>query len=208
MPCKGRSTYTLFGGEVERKVMNAMGYDAYRFSATTSLTQGMEQLARWKQLSAVRLSISYDFSESTLRRPFVPSMMKRSATRPWASSASILIRRGVTPSRNYTGHQIHRRRKRLPTKGRPPGSRKTAPYGDCPVIHIGYDRRPATATRRIARNSHDIDVVIGGHSRTVIGQPTSAPECPPGSGKCRRRYYQCAADRDRSGEPRRDRHQP
>ena len=74
---QGSLYYTLFGGEVERKVMNAMGYDI-QILGNHEFDKGMEQLAKeWKQLNAVRHSTNYDFSGSTLEGLFVPSMMKK-----------------------------------------------------------------------------------------------------------------------------------
>lgn len=73
---QGSLYYTLFGGEVERVLMNALGYDI-QILGNHEFDKGMEKLAEeWKQLNATRISTNYDMSGSTLEGLFVPSMMK------------------------------------------------------------------------------------------------------------------------------------
>lgn len=94
---QGSLYYTLFGGEVERKLMNALGYDV-QILGNHEFDKGLETLAReWKQLNATRLSTNYDFSGTPLEGLFVTSLMKSLTATRWASSASISTPRASSP---------------------------------------------------------------------------------------------------------------
>ena len=69
---QGTLYYSLFGGEVERKMMNALGYDI-QILGNHEFDNGMEALAReWGQLKASRLTTNYDLTDTPLDSMFKP----------------------------------------------------------------------------------------------------------------------------------------
>ncbi len=163
---QGSLYYTLFGGEVERKVMNAMGYDI-QILGNHEFDKGMEQLAKeWKQLNANRLSTNYDLTGSTLEGLFVPSVVRAIGDKTVGFIGINLDPAGIISEANYTGVKYidgikaaNEEAARLKSEG---------VDMVIAVTHIGYDNEPGYSDMDIARNSHDIDVIIGGHSHTVI----------------------------------------
>lgn len=163
---QGSLYYTLFGGEVERKVMNAMGYDI-QILGNHEFDKGMEQLAKeWKQLNAVRLSTNYDFSGSTLEGLFVPSMMKKIGDKTVGFIGINLDPAGIVTESNYTGVKYIDGIKAANEQAAE--LKKEGADMVIAVTHIGYDNEPGYSDMDLARNSRDIDVIIGGHSHTVV----------------------------------------
>lgn len=76
---QGSLYFTIFGGEVERALMNELGYDI-RILGNHEFDRGMDKLAKeWGQVTADRLSTNYDLTGSTLQGLFVPSVIKEVA---------------------------------------------------------------------------------------------------------------------------------
>lgn len=163
---QGSLYYTLFSGEVERKVMNAMGYDI-QILGNHEFDKGMEVLAKeWKQLNANRLSTNYDFTGSTLEGLFVPSVVRAVGDKTVGFIGINLDPAGIITEANYEGVKYidgikaaNEEAARLKSEG---------VDMVIAVTHIGYDNEPGYTDLDIAKNSHDIDVIIGGHSHTVI----------------------------------------
>lgn len=163
---QGSLYYTLFGGEVERKVMNALGYDI-QILGNHEFDKGMEQLAKeWKQLNATRLSTNYDFTGSALDGLFVTSLMKQFGDKKVGFIGINLDPAGIVTEANYEGVRYIDG-----VKAANEEAAKLKKEGADMVIavtHIGYDNEPGYSDTDIAKASKDIDVIIGGHSHTAI----------------------------------------
>ena len=163
---QGSLYYTLFGGEVERKVMNAMGYDI-QILGNHEFDKGMDQLAKeWKQLNANRLSTNYDFTGSALDGLFVPAVVKNFGDKTVGFIGINLDPAGIVTESNYTGVKYIDGIKAANEQ-----AAKLKKEGAAMVIavtHIGYDNEPGYSDMDLARNSRDIDVIIGGHSGDTI----------------------------------------
>ena len=163
---QGSLYYTLFGGEVERKLMNALGYDI-QILGNHEFDKGMEQLAKeWKQLNADRLSTNYDLSGSTLDGLFVPAVVRGFGDSSVGFIGINLDPAGIVIEENYKGVRYMDAIETANAEA----ARLKADGVDMviAVTHIGYDNEAGYSDMDIARNSRDIDVIIGGHSHTVV----------------------------------------
>ena len=163
---QGSLYYTLFGGEVERKMMNVLGYDI-QILGNHEFDKGMEQLAKeWRQLNADRLSTNYDFTGSTLEGLFVPAVVRAVGDKTVGFIGINLDPAGIVIEDNYKGVKYIDGLKAANEQA----AKLKADGADMiiAVTHIGYENEPGYSDMDIARNSHDIDVIIGGHSHTVI----------------------------------------
>ncbi len=167
---QGSLYYTLFGGEVERVLMNALGYDI-QILGNHEFDKGMEQLAKeWSQLNATRISTNYDMTGSTLDGLFVPSIIKEVGGKKIGFIGVNLNPAGMIVEENYKGVKYtdaldaaNAEAKKLKNEG-----------ADIiiAVTHIGYDNENDYSDLKLAATSKDIDIIIGGHSHSVVS-PTS-----------------------------------
>lgn len=163
---QGSLYYTLFGGEVERVLMNALGYDI-QILGNHEFDKGMDKLAKeWKQLNAVRLSTNYDMTGSTLDGLFVPSLIKEFDGKKVGFLGINLNPAGMIVEENYKGikyvdaiEAANAEAAKLKNEG-----------ADIviAVTHIGYDNDNDYSDLTLAAASKDIDLIIGGHSHTVV----------------------------------------
>lgn len=174
---QGSLYYTLFGGEVERRLMNEMGYDI-QILGNHEFDKGMENLAKeWKQVKATRLSTNYDLEGSTLDGLFIPSMTKDINGHKVGFIGINLDPEGIIAGPNYEGvkyvdavEAANKEAARLKAEG---VERIIA------VTHIGYDNDNDYSDIKLAKASRDIDIIIGGHSHTVVDPQSTAPDALP-----------------------------
>ncbi len=171
---QGSMYFTLFGGEVERKLMNAMGYDL-RILGNHEFDLGIDSLAgQWKNVTADRVSTNYDFTGTALDGLFVPSVMKTFNEHKVGFVGINLDPKGIIAEENYRGmtyldaiSSANSEAARLKSEG---AEMVIA------VTHIGYDEDSKLCDDlKLAAGSKDIDVIIGGHSHTVIDPSKGVP---------------------------------
>lgn len=170
---QGSLYYTLFNGEVERKLMNALGYDI-QILGNHEFDKGMDELAaQWKQLDATRLSTNYDLTGSTLDGLFVPSVVKEFNGHKVGFIGINLNPEGIVSGPNYEGvkyndavEAANAEAARLKAQG---VERVIA------VTHIGYDNDNDYSDVKLAEASKDIDIIIGGHSHTTVDPAKAEP---------------------------------
>lgn len=163
---QGSLYYTLFSGEVERKMMNDLGYDI-QILGNHEFDKGLDVLAReWKQLNATRLSTNYDMTGTPLEGLFVPSVMKEFNGKKVGFIGINLNPEGIVSADNYEGIRYidavkaaNEEAARLKTEG---ADMVIA------ITHIGYENDKDYDDLKLAAASKDIDVIIGGHSHTVV----------------------------------------
>lgn len=163
---QGSLYYTLFSGEVERKMMNDLGYDI-QILGNHEFDKGLDVLAReWKQLNATRLSTNYDMTGTPLEGLFVPSVMKEFNGKKVGFIGINLNPEGIVSADNYEGIKYidavkaaNEEAARLKTEG---ADMVIA------ITHIGYENDKDYDDLKLAAASKDIDVIIGGHSHTVV----------------------------------------
>lgn len=173
---QGSLYYTLFSGEVERKLMNAMDYDI-RILGNHEFDKGLDVLAReWKQLTATRLSTNYDFDDTPLEDLFVESVMKEYDGKKVGFIGINLDPEGIISEDNYEGIDYHDA-----IKSANKAAAELKKQGADIVIavtHIGYEKMDGCSDVDLAQRSKDIDVIIGGHTHTTIDPTGKDPDSP------------------------------
>lgn len=163
---QGSLYYTLFGGEVERVLMNALGYDI-QILGNHEFDKGMEKLAEeWKQLNATRISTNYDMSGSTLDGLFVPSIMKEIGGKKIGFLGINLNPEGMIVAENYKGVKYND----AIAAANAEADKLKGEGADMiiAVTHIGYDNDHDYSDLKLAAASKNIDLIIGGHSHTTV----------------------------------------
>lgn len=163
---QGSLYYTLFGGEVERVLMNKLNYDI-QILGNHEFDKGMEQLAKeWKQLNATRISTNYDVTGSTLDGLFVPSLVKEVSGKKIGFIGVNLNPAGMIVEENYKGVKYQDAIEAANAEA----AKLKADGVDMviAVTHIGYDNGNDYSDIKLAEASKDIDLIIGGHSHTVV----------------------------------------
>lgn len=164
---QGTLYYSLFGGELERRLMNAMAYDI-QILGNHEFDNGLESLARqWSQLNADRISTNYDVRATPLDTILRPYTMRTVDGRRIGFLAINLDPDGMISANNSAGvvyldpikaanatawHLRHNERADMVVA----------------VTHIGYKSSHGPGDLDLARASEDIDIIIGGHSHTLI----------------------------------------
>lgn len=163
---QGSLYFTIFGGEVERALMNQLGYDI-RILGNHEFDRGMDKLAEeWGQVTADKLSTNYDLTGSTLQGLFMPSVIKEVAGHKIGFLGLNLNPIGIIAAENCEGVKyldVLECANNEASKLRDNGAEMVIA-----ISHLGYNQQSGTNDIDIARGSKDIDVIIGGHSHTAI----------------------------------------
>lgn len=164
---QGSAYYTLFGGEVERKMMNVLGYD-YQIMGNHEFDNGLQPLAReWSQAEATMLSTNYDLTATPLADIVKPYAIREIGGNRVGIIAINIDPEGLVARHNYEGVKYLDGIK---------AANSTAWHlkhnEKCDLVvaitHIGYNSRPGYNDCDLAAQSEDIDIIIGGHSHTRI----------------------------------------
>lgn len=166
---QGTLFFTLYGGEAENKIADLLGYDL-RILGNHEFDNGAEELARKiAPTKSVWIATNYDMRGTELGKKFVPYYIKEVGGRRIGFIGLNLQPRGMISEGNYNGVNYLDLYK---------AANSTAWHlkhneGVDMVIaltHIGYEPTgTGTSDLELARRSEDIDVIIGGHSHTVVG---------------------------------------
>ena len=164
---QGTLYYSLFGGEVERKMMNALGYDI-QILGNHEFDNGMDVLAReWRQLNASRLTTNYDLTGTPLDSIFVPYEIRKFGDRRIAFLAINIDPDGMISAFNTTGLKYLDGIKAANATAWHLKHNEKADMVIA-ITHIGHSVAPGYTDLDLARKSEDIDLIIGGHSHTLI----------------------------------------
>ena len=171
---QGSVYFTLFGGEVERKMMNLLGYD-YQIMGNHELDNGTSALAdQWSQANATLLSTNYDLSATPL-----DTIVRSYDIREIGGRRIGLIAINVDPYGLVSPEKYKGIRYLDGIKAANATAWHLRHNEKCDLIvamtHIGFRSGPGYNDSDIASQSEDIDIIIGGHSHTRIapGSPES-----------------------------------
>ncbi len=164
---QGTLYFKYFKGDVEYPLMNMMGYDI-RILGNHEFDNGMKELARhYSKARGSRLSANYDFTGTELEGVFDPYVIRKiggkkigfiglnvdpaSLISPSCISVNF---KDIISTANSTAEFLKRKKK-------------------CDLVvavtHIGYTAsNDKTTDVDLARASKDIDIIIGGHSHTMV----------------------------------------
>lgn len=177
---QGSLYFKYFRGDVEYPVMNMTGYDI-RVLGNHEFDNGMKDLAeKYKTVKSDRLSANYDFSGTELDGVFKPYVIKKVGGKKIGFFGLNVDPESLISSKNID----------VDFKEIIPTANEIARYlknkKKCDVVvavtHIGYTKEnDKTTDVELASSSHDIDIIIGGHSHTLIdpAHPEKFPSLVP-----------------------------
>ena len=173
---QGTPYYTLFKGEMEVKVLNALKYDAATIG-NHEFDDGQKALAdRLEKADYVTLCSNYDFSKSPLNdivKPYI--VIERGGKRIGVIGATLNID-GVVAA---AGRKDIVYKPPIAIVNKLAKTLKKREKCDLVILlsHLGYGEGSVTRPGDIlvAKKSKDIDIIIGGHTHTYLATPTIVP---------------------------------
>ena len=174
---QGTLYFTLYDGEVERRLMNELGYDI-QILGNHEFDNGMERLAaQWRQLNAERLTSNYDVRHTPLDSLFKPYTITEYDGKKIGIIALNLNPEGMIASHNTEGLRYLDAIKAANSLA---WYLRNVEHVDAVVAisHIGYDKSTdnTPSDQELAASTEGIDIIIGGHSHTLIDP--EAPDAP------------------------------
>ena len=169
---QGTPYFNLFGGKLEMKIMNALRYDVATLG-NHEFDNGQKDLA--KRLSKAKYSTvcaNYDFSQTPLKRHVKPyTIIKRNGYKIGIIGVTVYLK-GVVSQEAVAGLEFENP---IPIVNHWADFLKNEKHCDLVIClsHLGYGEgskeRPADV--RLAEQSRNVDIIIGGHSHTFLAQP-------------------------------------
>ena len=162
---QGTPYFNLFKGEVETEAMNMMRYDAVTLG-NHEFDYGLEALEKVvRRAKFPIISSNYDFSGTPLNNLIKPYLIFKKDGVKIGVIAINIQPKGLIASGNYDGMkflQPERVANELALK------LKTTDRCDMVIClsHLGY-----TGDQRLAAQTRNIDIIIGGHSHTNMKTP-------------------------------------
>ncbi|MDE5772990.1 MAG: bifunctional metallophosphatase/5'-nucleotidase [Muribaculaceae bacterium] len=183
---QGTLYFKYFRGDVEFPLANMMGYDI-QVMGNHEFDNGLEELAEhYKKLKAARLDANYDFTGTPME-----GLMDDYIIRKVGKHKVGFIGVGVDPESLISQHNYAGMRYKdvVETVNRLAGELKGRKGCDLVVVvsHLGARKEnEKTTDYELAAATTDVDIIIGGHSHTVIQPGTKAsdrPDLRPGESK-------------------------
>ncbi|MCH5239399.1 MAG: bifunctional metallophosphatase/5'-nucleotidase [Muribaculaceae bacterium] len=173
---QGTLFFKYFHGEVEYPLMDMLGYDI-RVLGNHEFDNGMQSLAKYyKQTKGIPLSANYDFSGTELEGVFRPYTIKEIDGKKIGIIGLNIDPTSIIATKNISG----KFKEIIPTANELANILKKEEGCDIvvAVTHIGYTvGNEKTSDIDLAQSSEDIDLIIGGHSHTLIDPQT--PDVTP-----------------------------
>lgn len=163
---QGTLFFTLYGGEVEMKMMNELGYDL-AVLGNHDFDNGMKALEKNLALSNAQwITTNYGLSGTGIKKYFKPYVIKDAGGKKVGFIGLNLNPKGMISDGNYDGVEYMDAVK---------AANATAwclkHLEGCDLVvavsHLGYDGT-FPSDKRVAESSEDIDVILGGHTHTTI----------------------------------------
>lgn len=170
---QGTLFFTLYGGEVEMDVMNSLGYDV-QILGNHDFDNGMEAMARnVARSNASWVATNYKFADDSVAALFEPYRIfdfgdKRVGVIGLNLNPDGMIAAGNAEGVKYLDAVEAANSVAWWLKNREDADLVVA------VSHLGYENVPSPTDVDVAGNSRYIDMILGGHSHSMI---------VPGSGK-------------------------
>lgn len=165
---QGTLFFTLYGGEVENRLADALGYDL-RILGNHEFDNGSEALAeKIAPTKSVWLATNYDMRGTELGKKFVPYTVREAGGRRIGFMGLNLDPKGMISEGNYNGVRY------LDLYKAADATAWHLRHNEgCDLViamtHIGYEpTQSGTSDTQLAQRSENIDIIIGGHSHTVV----------------------------------------
>ncbi len=175
---QGSLFFTIYKGELEEKLMNALGYDI-RILGNHEFDNGLQRLAdNLAVADAELLCLNYDFAGTPLDSVFKPYTIREMGGKRIGFLPVNLNPKGMISKHNAKGVRY------IPAED-------AARHGAwwlknienvdyvVAVTHIGYQPETPPGDLDLVSRIPDIDLVLGGHSHTLVS-PTSIAKNPDG----------------------------
>ncbi len=174
---QGTLYFKYFKGDVEYPLFNMMDYDI-RILGNHEFDNGLDELAaRWKDVKATRLSANYDFKGTPAEGLFQPYVIKKIGKKKIGFIGINVDPASLISKENYPGMKYKDAIATANTTAEMLRKQKKCDL-IVAVTHIGYEAIPGKASDiELARQSKDIDIIIGGHSHTFVDPKT--PDATP-----------------------------
>jgi 5'-nucleotidase len=173
---QGTPYFTLFKGEMEVMLYNAMGYDAVSLG-NHEFDNGQQELAsRLTKAKYVTLCANYDLSKTPLDTLIKPYIIIDKGGRKIGIFGLLLDLNGYV-NRKARENMIYMDPVKIANKM----ARKLKFKEKCDLVialtHIGFDsdKEGDISDQYLAKNSQYIDIIIGGHSHTFLERPVVIP---------------------------------
>ncbi len=170
---QGTLFFNIGGGRAEEELMNAMGYDL-RILGNHEFDNGADSLATILSASKAKLlATNYDLTGSRLDSLFDKYAIIPVADRRIGFMGINLSPRGMIAEGNYDGVRYIDAISAANATARYLKQVEGADYVVA-ITHIGYDPSMPPGDLALARESTDIDLIIGGHTHTTVNPADSA----------------------------------
>lgn len=168
---QGTPYFNYFGGELEFKLMSKMKYDASTIG-NHDFDAGMEGLL--KQLPHANfpfLTANYDFSDTPLHGQFKPyKIFQKENIRIGVFGIGVELN-GLVPEKLYGNTQYLDPLKKANHYASILKNEEKCDYVIC-LSHLGYKYDADIVSDMVlARESKDIDLILGGHTHTFMDKP-------------------------------------
>jgi 5'-nucleotidase len=169
---QGTPYFNMFNGELELKLMSEMGYDAATMG-NHDFDIGLEGFKKAKRHAKFPfLCANYDFSETILDGETKQyEIFQKGALKIGVFGIGIELN-GLVSSTNYG------KTKYLDPITTANSVAKELKQKDCDLIiclsHLGYDYPDSKriSDRKLAQNTSNIDIILGGHTHTFLEKPS------------------------------------
>lgn len=174
---QGYMYFTLYGGKVEYTLMDRLGYDIV-VPGNHEFDNGMEALkANYSLLNADRICANYDFTGTVLEGVFQPYTIKTFDGKRIAFIGVGCQPKGMISDANIEGVEYS---DAMAVADSVAGALKSEKKADYAVVvsHIGYyGSKELPCDSLLAATSLNVDVIIGGHSHTLVNPKNPNPPC-------------------------------
>lgn len=165
---QGTLYFKFFKGDVEYPIQNMLGVDI-SILGNHEFDNGLEALAQKERLlKSERLSANYDFTGTPAEGLFKPYTIKKVAGKKIGFIGINIDPASIISQANYEGMGFSDVIERANETASFLKNKKKCDLVVA-VTHIGYPKgNKKTTDPELARASKDIDIIIGGHSHTLI----------------------------------------
>lgn len=171
---QGTLYFNVYKGEVEMRMMNELGYD-YAVLGNHDFDNGTTSLANNLGKSKVEwITTNYDLAGSGLEPFFKPYAIREVAGKRIGLIGINLVPKGMISEGNYDGVVYLDGIKAANSTAWHLKHNEKVDYVVA-LTHVGYEDVPYISDKEIVAASEDIDLLMGGHSHTLI-KPGSGNE--------------------------------
>ena len=181
---QGTVYFSLYNGEVEYALIDSLGYDMI-VMGNHEFDNGLESVASYyRNVKAKKLSVNYDFSGTVMEGLVEPYIIKAYGDKRVAFFGINVSPEGLISAKNYEGMRYIRSLDVADAMARFLKEVLKVNY-TVMISHIGYDSYDPEEPNDVdvIRSSHYIDLVIGGHSHTVVKPGTEYALVPNADGR-------------------------